>query len=65
VSRIRQNPGDSSIQTTLGYIGALDASERRPPAIYEPPYRLSDLARESTDTGSVLSEKWEGYGDAS
>jgi integrase len=45
INRIRENLGHSSIQTTLGYIGAIDASERRPPAIYEPPYRLSELAR--------------------
>ncbi|HUX78060.1 MAG TPA: tyrosine-type recombinase/integrase [Anaerolineae bacterium] len=31
---IQQNLGHANIQTTLGYIGALDADKRRPPAVY-------------------------------
>ena len=38
LNRIRQNLGHSDIKTTLGYIGELDAMQRRPPAIFEPPY---------------------------
>lgn len=35
--RIKQNLGHSSLDTTLGYIGAIDAKERRPPAMYATP----------------------------
>lgn len=45
LNRIRQNLGHTSIQTTLGYIGDLDAQERRPPSIFEPPYDLNRLNR--------------------
>lgn len=38
---IQQNLGHASQQTTLNYIGALDAAKRRPPAIYE--FNLSKL----------------------
>lgn len=43
LNRIRQNLGHTDLQTTLGYIGSLDAVERRPPAIFEPPHDLNDL----------------------
>jgi site-specific recombinase XerD len=43
INRIRENLGHTSIQTTLGYIGELAPHERRPPAIYKPPYRLTSL----------------------
>lgn len=43
LNRIRQNLGHTDIQTTLGYIGSLDAVSRRPPAIFEPPHDLNDL----------------------
>jgi hypothetical protein len=29
--KIQQNMGHDNIQTTFGYIGTLDASDRRPP----------------------------------
>lgn len=32
---IQQNLGHADVKTTLGYIGTLDASRRKPPAIYE------------------------------
>ena len=38
LNRIRQNLGHSDIKTTLGYVGELDATQRRPPAIFEPPH---------------------------
>ncbi|MEQ8676204.1 MAG: tyrosine-type recombinase/integrase [Aggregatilineales bacterium] len=47
LNRIRQNLGHTSIQTTLGYIGDLDASERRPPSIFDPPYDLGRLSNKS------------------
>jgi site-specific recombinase XerD len=31
---IQQNLGHADLQTTLGYIGTLDAAQRRPPAVY-------------------------------
>ena len=31
---IQQNLGHADVKTTLGYIGQLDAGQRRPPAIY-------------------------------
>ena len=37
IERIRQNLGHSAIRTTLGYIGALDAEDRLPPAMYQKP----------------------------
>jgi integrase len=40
INRIRQNLGHTDLQTTLAYIGDLDAPQRRPPAIYQPPHRL-------------------------
>jgi site-specific recombinase XerD len=40
---VQQNLGHARSETTLGYIGALDASKRRPPAIYS--YDLSRLGR--------------------
>lgn len=40
LNRIRQNLGHSDIKTTLGYIGELDAAQRRPPAIFDPPHNL-------------------------
>ncbi len=43
LNRIRQNLGHTSVQTTLGYIGDLDASERRPPGIFDPPYDLGRI----------------------
>ena len=39
IERIRQNLGHTAIQTTLSYIGALDAAERCPPPIYKRPVR--------------------------
>lgn len=35
--RIQQNLGHRSLQVTLGYIGNIDADQRRPPAIYQMP----------------------------
>lgn len=37
---IQQNLGHADVKTTLGYIGTLDASDRKPPAVY-----LFDLAK--------------------
>jgi len=34
---IRDNLGHSSLSTTLNYIGVLDADQRRPPSVYNPP----------------------------
>jgi integrase len=31
---IQQNLGHADVKTTLGYIGALDVEQRRPPAVY-------------------------------
>jgi integrase len=31
---IQQNLGHAGLKTTLGYIGTLDADQRRPPAVY-------------------------------
>lgn len=45
VVRISQNLGHQSIQTTLGYIGSLDADLRRPPEMFTPPYDLSMVGR--------------------
>lgn len=45
VVRICQNLGHQSIQTTLGYIGTLDADQRRPPELFTPPYDLGTVAR--------------------
>jgi len=39
---IQQNLGHADVKTTLGYIGELDASQRRPPALFD--YPLADLA---------------------
>jgi hypothetical protein len=44
LNRKPPNLGRSSIHAALGCIGAVEASARRPPAIYEPPYCLSVLA---------------------
>lgn len=38
---IQQNLGHADLKTTLGYIGALDAERRRPPAVYD--FDLSGL----------------------
>ncbi len=35
---IQQNLGHSDLKTTLGYIGTLDAEQRRPPALFTPPH---------------------------
>jgi len=43
LNRIRLNLGHSNINTTLGYIGDLDAATRRPPALFQPPHHLGDL----------------------
>ena len=40
---IQQNLGHASLKTTLGYIGELDASKRRPPAVYS--FDLCKLAK--------------------
>jgi integrase len=41
--RLRQNLGHASLQTTQQYVGTLDAVDRRPPAMFTPPHKLSDL----------------------
>lgn len=38
LERIRQNLGHASVQTTQGYVGTLDAGQRRPPAMFTAPY---------------------------
>jgi len=43
INRIRQNLGHTNINTTLGYIGDLDATHRRPPSIFQPPHQLNRL----------------------
>jgi hypothetical protein len=43
IERIRQNLGHADIKTIQGYIGTLDASERRPPAMYDVPDDISEL----------------------
>ncbi|MEO8391751.1 MAG: tyrosine-type recombinase/integrase [Chloroflexota bacterium] len=42
---IQQNLGHQDSRTTEGYIGVLDAGQRRPPALYKPPHlkRLESL----------------------
>jgi integrase len=40
VLRIQQNLGHSSTDTTLRYIGTLDADLRRPPEMFDPPFEL-------------------------
>ena len=42
---IQQNLGHQNSRTTEGYIGTLDAGQRRPPALYRPPHltRLEQL----------------------
>jgi integrase len=40
---IQQNLGHADLKTTLGYIGTLDAEQRRPPAVYS--FDLSRLTR--------------------
>lgn len=40
MERIRQNLGHTSLQTTQGYIGSLDASQRRPPEMFTAPQDL-------------------------
>ena len=40
---IQQNLGHAGLKTTLGYIGTLDAEQRRPPAVYA--FDLSQLQR--------------------
>jgi integrase/recombinase XerD len=47
MERIRQNLGHVSLQTTQTYIGALDAEQRRPPLMFDPPHRL-ELLRSQT-----------------
>jgi len=55
---LQQNLGHASLQTTLGYIGLLDASKRQPPSMYTPPHwaeldkladvgAMADLAEQS------------------
>lgn len=41
LNRIRLNLGHTNINTTLGYIGDLDAINRRPPSIFQPPHQLN------------------------
>ncbi|MGQ9889700.1 MAG: tyrosine-type recombinase/integrase [Aggregatilineales bacterium] len=48
LERIRQNLGHASVQTTQGYIGALDAGQRRPPALFAPPHPLEQHAGRAT-----------------
>jgi len=43
LERIRQNLGHADIKTTQGYIGTLDATERRPPAMYDVPDDIGEL----------------------
>jgi integrase len=43
--KIQQNLGHADLQTTLGYIGTLDADQRRPPAVFR--IDLSDLYSQS------------------
>jgi site-specific recombinase XerD len=38
LERIRQNLGHASVQTTQGYVGTLDAGQRRPPRMFVPPH---------------------------
>lgn len=38
LERIRQNLGHASVQTTQGYVGTLDAGQRRPPDMFAPPH---------------------------
>lgn len=42
---IQQNLGHASLQTTLGYIGTLDANARKPRSAFQPPHKLADLQR--------------------
>jgi site-specific recombinase XerD len=43
LNRIRLNLGHTDLQTTLGYIGDIEAGERVPPSIFDPPYNLKTL----------------------
>lgn len=43
LERLRQNLGHTSLQTTQGYIGTLDAHQRRPPMMFEAPHSLDEL----------------------
>jgi len=43
VLRIQQNLGRASTDTTLRYIGTLDADLRRPPEMFDPPFALNGL----------------------
>lgn len=45
VERIRQNLGHANIKTTQGYIGTLDADQRRPPAMYDMPDDIDELSQ--------------------
>ena len=40
---LKQNLGHTSLKTTLGYVGLLDAEQRKPPSMYSPPH-WSELA---------------------
>jgi hypothetical protein len=40
---VKQNLGHANTKTALGYIGTLDADQRRPPAVYS--FDLSLLPR--------------------
>jgi integrase len=44
VERIRQNLGHNSVATTQGYIGTLNAAERRPPEMFRLPHSSKELA---------------------
>ena len=43
LERIRQNLGHVKIETTLIYIGELDGTQRRPPAMFRSPYSTREL----------------------
>ena len=47
LERIRQNLGHTSLQTTQTYIGELDVQQRRPPRMFNPPHKLTQLRGES------------------
>lgn len=48
IVRIQQNLGHANLQTTLGYIGELNAEQRRPPAMFEAPYNMKELNKRWT-----------------
>jgi site-specific recombinase XerD len=49
MERIRQNLGHVSLQTTQTYIGVLDAGQRRPPLMFDPPHRLELLLSQTAE----------------